>query len=131
MRPDALTPPRIFSPLNYLRNFLKTISVALNFCMLYVIRLIYLPKFLILGYLSVRYHNTIRDIAFMKKNIGIRDRAIRLAIGCVCLIYAWQQRSWIALACALLIFYEAIAGWCLLYHLLGKSSCQINHDNQK
>lgn len=66
----------------------------------------------------------------MKKNIGTFDRLIRLAIGIILLAYAWWQSSWIALAAALFTFYEALAGWCILYQLIGKSSCPINQDKQ-
>lgn len=61
----------------------------------------------------------------MKKNIGTEDRIFRLAIALLLLAYAWWQGSWIALGFALFTFYEAFAGWCILYQILGKSSCNI------
>lgn len=64
----------------------------------------------------------------MKKNIGNPDRLIRLTIGIVFLILAWWQNSWIALFIALFTFYEALAGWCLFYQLIGKNSCPIDRD---
>lgn len=64
----------------------------------------------------------------MKKNIGTADRLIRLSLGIAFFAYAYWQSSWIALIFALFTFYEALAGWCLLYQLLGKSSCPINRD---
>jgi Protein of unknown function (DUF2892) len=64
----------------------------------------------------------------MKKNIGTSDRLVRLALGMALLLFAWWQSSWIALGVALFTFYEALAGWCILYQLLGKSSCPLDHD---
>lgn len=59
----------------------------------------------------------------MKKNIGKNDRLLRFGIGLLLLGYAWWQHSWIALGFALFTFYEALAGWCIMYQLLGKNSC--------
>jgi len=64
----------------------------------------------------------------MKQNIGTADRIFRLSLGILLLVYAWWQGSWIALALALFTFYEALAGWCLFYQLIGKNSCPINRD---
>lgn len=64
----------------------------------------------------------------MKQNIGTFDRLIRFAIGIILLIVAWWQASWIALALALFTFYEALAGWCLFYQLIGKNSCPIDRN---
>ncbi|MBA3816673.1 MAG: DUF2892 domain-containing protein [Parachlamydiaceae bacterium] len=66
----------------------------------------------------------------MKQNIGTTDRMIRLSLGIIFLILAWWQSSWIALAIALFTFYEALAGWCVMYQLLGKSSCPINPEKK-
>lgn len=62
----------------------------------------------------------------MKKNIGTTDRLLRAFFGVLLLLFAWWQSSWIAFACALFTFYEALAGWCVMYQLLGKSSCPID-----
>ena len=64
----------------------------------------------------------------MKKNIGTTDRLIRLAIAVLLLALAWWIDSWILLAASLFTFYEALAGWCVLYQLLGKNSCSITRD---
>jgi Protein of unknown function (DUF2892) len=64
----------------------------------------------------------------MQKNIGTADRLLRFLIGVFFLILAWWQSSWIALAIAFFTFYEAFASWCILYQILGKSSCPINRD---
>lgn len=64
----------------------------------------------------------------MKKNIGTPDRLLRFSIGVALLIFAWWQSSWVALALALFTFYEAFAGWCVLYQILGKNTCPINRD---
>lgn len=62
----------------------------------------------------------------MKKNIGTKDRLLRLLIAILLLAYAWWQRSWIALAFAIFTLYEAVASWCVLYQILGKNSCDID-----
>lgn len=67
----------------------------------------------------------------MHKNIGTTDRLIRLAIAVGLLLFAWWQSSWIALAFAIFTFYEALAGWCVMYQLLGKNSCPIDHNDHK
>lgn len=62
----------------------------------------------------------------MKKNIGTADRVLRFILALLVLIYSWWAASWIALAIALFVFYEAIAGWCVVYQILGKNSCPID-----
>jgi hypothetical protein len=64
----------------------------------------------------------------MQKNIGPADRVIRALIGLFFLLGAWVYSSWILLAVALFCFYEAIASWCLMYQLMGKSSCPIDKE---
>lgn len=65
----------------------------------------------------------------MKKNIGTTDRLIRFGIGVLLLLLAWWFSSWILLAAALFTFYEAAASWCVMYQLLGKSSCELKKKN--
>lgn len=62
----------------------------------------------------------------MKPNIGTTDRLIRLAIAIVLLLLAWHYSSWILLALSVFVFYEALAGWCAFYQLIGKDTCGIN-----
>jgi hypothetical protein len=64
----------------------------------------------------------------MKKNIGNEDRLLRLTLAVLILLYSWWQASWVALAISLFVFYEALAGWCVLYQILGKNSCPIDKD---
>lgn len=59
----------------------------------------------------------------MKKNIGTKDRLIRLALAIALLLFAFIEKSWIALAASAFVFYEAIAGWCLFYQMIGKNTC--------
>lgn len=61
----------------------------------------------------------------MKKNIGTKDRLVRLAFACVLLILAYYFYSLILLATSLFVFYEAFAGWCIMYQILGKNSCPL------
>jgi hypothetical protein len=70
----------------------------------------------------------------MKKNIGTSDRLLRACIGLIFLLIAWWLypssgiASSIFFVIALFTFYEALAGWCALYQLLGKNSCDIDPD---
>lgn len=62
----------------------------------------------------------------MRKNLDLKGRLLRLAIGLALLAYAWWASSWIALAAALFAFYEAAKSWCVLYQLLGINHCPID-----
>lgn len=66
----------------------------------------------------------------MNRNIGTRDRILRLAIALVLLGYACWYHSWLAAVVGFFTLYEAVAGWCILYQLLGKNSCPINQDHE-
>lgn len=66
----------------------------------------------------------------MKKNIGTPDRLLRFAIGLALLAFAWWQSSWIALAFAIFTFYEALAGWCILYQIIGANSCPLDQNKK-
>jgi len=67
----------------------------------------------------------------MKKNIGLPDRLVRFVLACLVLVYAWWQSSWIAFAVSIFVFYEALAGWCALYHLIGRNTCPIDPHKKK
>jgi hypothetical protein len=58
------------------------------------------------------------------------DRFLRLAIAIALLILAWWWQSWLALLGAIFTFYEALAGWCVMYQLLGKNSCPVDHNKK-
>ncbi|MBM3193226.1 MAG: DUF2892 domain-containing protein [Chlamydiae bacterium] len=62
----------------------------------------------------------------IKSNIGKKDRIIRFSIAMILFAYAAFQKSFIALGAAIFTLYEALAGWCILYQILGKSSCPID-----
>ena len=59
----------------------------------------------------------------MKKNIGKPDRILRLIVGLLLLVWAYVQMSWILLILGLFTLFEASMSWCILYQILGKSSC--------
>ena len=59
----------------------------------------------------------------MNPNIGKTDRIMRLILAILLLAYAYWQGSWMALGFSLFTFYEAWAGWCAFYQLIGKNSC--------
>jgi len=62
----------------------------------------------------------------MKKNIGTPDRVLRFVIAIVLLGLAIWYESWLLGVASIFTFYEALAGWCILYQILGKSSCPID-----
>ena len=59
----------------------------------------------------------------MKKNIGKPDRILRLIVGLLLLGWAYWKMSWILLILGLFTLFEAYMSWCILYQILGKSSC--------
>jgi hypothetical protein len=68
----------------------------------------------------------------MEKNIGHIDRSVRLVLG-LCAIFAGLYIAYyfgrvtgaIVVMAGLFIVYEALAGWCILYKMLGKNTCPI------
>ena len=56
-------------------------------------------------------------------NLGLRDRAIRFFIASLFLAWGIYSGNPVAFVAAGFIFFEAFAQWCMLYALLGKSSC--------
>ncbi|MBI2742401.1 MAG: DUF2892 domain-containing protein [Chlamydiales bacterium] len=60
-----------------------------------------------------------------KKNIGTPDRLVRLAIALLLLVYAYWKMSWIALIFSTFVFFESFMSWCLLYQILGRSTCPL------
>ncbi|MBS0603546.1 MAG: DUF2892 domain-containing protein [Verrucomicrobia bacterium] len=61
----------------------------------------------------------------LPKNIDASGRWIRGSIGILLLTYAYAKMSWIALIFGLFTLFEAAFSWCIVYHILGKSSCPI------
>ncbi|MBS0634065.1 MAG: DUF2892 domain-containing protein [Verrucomicrobia bacterium] len=59
----------------------------------------------------------------MKKNIGKKDRLIRAILSFLLFIAAWYTGSFIVLLIALFVLYEVLSSWCLVYYLIGKSTC--------
>ncbi len=59
----------------------------------------------------------------MKKNIGTPGRLLRLAMALALLTLAYFRSSWILAAAGVFVLYESLAGWCVVYHFLGKNSC--------
>jgi ABC-type protease/lipase transport system fused ATPase/permease subunit len=68
----------------------------------------------------------------MEKNIGTYDRLARLILGLGALavgafiilnVNAWA--GIIVAAAGLFLIYEAIAGWCILYRILGINTCPV------
>ena len=59
----------------------------------------------------------------MKKNIGTPGRLFRFGIAVALFASAYYLGSWILGAAGLFVLYESLAGWCVVYHLIGKNSC--------
>jgi hypothetical protein len=64
----------------------------------------------------------------MEKNIGIKDRLVRFALGIALMLYGWWTASWIALGLGVFTLLEAGFSWCILYWLIGKNSCPLKKD---
>lgn len=62
----------------------------------------------------------------MKKNMGKTDRIVRLILALLLFGYAAWKPSWIALAFGVFVLIEYFCSWCIIYQLIGKSSCPIN-----
>lgn len=71
----------------------------------------------------------------MKKNIGTIDRLVRLALSILSGIAALFTDSMILkvvlVLLSMFILYEALAGWCALYALLGKNTCPVSYKKGK
>ena len=61
----------------------------------------------------------------IKKNIESPGRWLRCGIGVLLLVYAYWKMSWLALAGAAFTFFESYMSWCVVYQILGKSSCPL------
>ena len=61
----------------------------------------------------------------LSKNINTTGRILRFVIGVLLLVFAYLKMSWILLFFALFVFFEVLMSWCILYQILGKSSCSI------
>ncbi|MBX7066982.1 MAG: DUF2892 domain-containing protein [Parachlamydiales bacterium] len=59
----------------------------------------------------------------MKKNIGTIGRVIRLIISIILLVFAYLKGSWLLLFFGIFTLFEAAFSWCIVYQLLGRSSC--------
>lgn len=89
---------------------------------------------LFLSNLSI-YVNIMIALFNMKKNIGLFDRYLRLAIGVGLLLLALlaplsvELRVIIALLGCFTVF-EALVGWCGFYALIGKDTCPIQYEKK-
>lgn len=59
------------------------------------------------------------------KNIGATGRLTRFVIAVALTVGAYLFQSWIVLAIALFVYFEALKGWCIFNHLIGRNECQI------
>ena len=62
---------------------------------------------------------------YLPKNIGTAGRILRLAVAIVLLLYAYYEKSWIALIASLFTFFESYMSWCVVYHMLGINRCPV------
>lgn len=61
----------------------------------------------------------------MQKNIGTNDRILRFILAALLLAFAFWKGSWILGLIGAFVLYEALAGWCVFYQLIGKNTCDI------
>jgi hypothetical protein len=61
----------------------------------------------------------------MKQNIGNFDRYLRIFIGLVLLAVGIYFKSGFIIIFAFFSFYEAFAGWCIFYQLIGRNTCPV------
>lgn len=66
----------------------------------------------------------------MNKNIGNKDKLMRLIIG-ICLLFAalYFKSGFLAIFGIFSIF-EAISGWCVFYQIIGRNTCPIKNKNE-
>jgi len=66
-------------------------------------------------------------IKIYRKNIGSKDRFVRLAIGLIFFVFAIIT-SWnpLLLFFAGVAFFEALFSWCGIYAAIGKNTCPIS-----
>ncbi|HXK52651.1 DUF2892 domain-containing protein [Candidatus Nomurabacteria bacterium] len=64
----------------------------------------------------------------MKQNLGRHDRLLRFALGAALLVIALATRSTSAALWGLFTLYEALAGWCVVYQLLGRNTCPLKNN---
>jgi uncharacterized membrane protein HdeD (DUF308 family) len=65
------------------------------------------------------------------KNINTTGRLVRAFLGILVLFYAYWQKSWIALIIGLFVLFESIMSWCVVYQILGKTSCPVKKKSIK
>jgi len=70
----------------------------------------------------------------MNKNLGTTDRITRLLlavmVGAGVLVTKSIAFQLVLVVLSLFVFYEALAGWCILYALMGKNTCPISFSAQ-
>ncbi|MDI9347503.1 MAG: DUF2892 domain-containing protein [Methylacidiphilales bacterium] len=62
---------------------------------------------------------------FIKKNMGKKDRILRLIAAVVFLTIGVYLSSYVLLFFALLCLFQAVFSWCLYHALTGKNTCQL------
>ena len=66
----------------------------------------------------------------MNKNIGSRDRYVRLFIGIILLIISYYLKSAFLAIFGLFSILEALISWCLIYQIIGKNTCPVNKKSE-
>lgn len=68
----------------------------------------------------------------MKKNIGFYDRLVRLILGLCVIVAAYFIAVRLNIIAGIIValiglfsIYEAVAGWCILYKIMGVNTCPI------
>jgi len=78
----------------------------------------------------IKYVQTKRAMAGVitkSKNIGTRDRLVRLAIGLAMLLFA-MLTTWnpILIFISGVVVFQAVFSWCFVYQAMGKNTCEVS-----
>ena len=60
----------------------------------------------------------------MEKNVGQKDKNIRLLVGAALIILSFVWKCWICIILALILIITAVLQKCPAYKMMGKSTCE-------
>lgn len=66
----------------------------------------------------------------MIKNIGNKDKILRLIIGISLIILSIILKSGFLAIFGIFAIFEALSGWCVFYQLIGRNTCPIKNKNE-
>ncbi|HEC30810.1 MAG TPA: DUF2892 domain-containing protein [Candidatus Yonathbacteria bacterium] len=65
-----------------------------------------------------------------KHNIGKTDKYLRIALGIAMIIAGYYLGSWLWAIGGLIVFATGVVNWCLIYKILGISTCKTKEPSQ-